>query len=136
MNGGAVTSHDHRSAQLQAISQLTFQQWFSGRAAFVREWQPAAADVGEQAIRADYIADKAWWFRRHQPADYPTFEAAAAAAATELPAPRGAQRAIGQGWLAQADAAITAAARNIPSRQWATTLIPIEIIEQAWGSAP
>lgn len=120
---------DHIQTQLEAISQLTFQQWFRGRAAYVRTHQPVAADIGEQAMRADYIADKAWWYRVYEPQQYPTFAQAAQAASQELPDPHGSPRAMRRGWLEQIDAAITTAARNIPSHQWATTLIPAHVLE-------
>lgn len=123
-----MAESDHVEAQLDAISHLTFQQWFTGRAAYVRTHQPAAADQGEQAMRADYIADKAWWYRIYQPEQFPTFAHAARAASQELPTPQGVSRTMRRGWLEQIDAAITAASRNIPSHQWSTTLIPAHVI--------
>lgn len=115
--------------QLAALAALTFQQWFTGRAAYVREFSPAAADFGEQAMRADYIAEKAWWLHTYEAEQYPTFAAAVAGASAELPTPTGKLRSMRRGWLEQIDIAITSAAREVPSRQWATTLIPAHVID-------
>lgn len=124
-----MASGAHVEHQLAALAQLTFQQWFTGRAAYVREFSPTAADFGEQAMRADYIAEKAWWLRTYEAEHYRDYAAAVAAASAELPQPSGNLRSMRRGWLEQVDAAITSAARNIPSRQWATTLIPHDIID-------
>ena len=125
----AVT--DHVNSQLDALSHMTFQQWFRGRAAHVRDHTPAAADTGEQAMRADYLADKGWWYRVHLPHEHPTFASGVRAAARELPTPAGARRSLRRGWLEEIDLAVTAAAREVPSHQWATTLIPRGAIEAA-----
>lgn len=124
---------EHIDAQLHAIAQLTFQQWFTGRAAYFRDHMPVAADLGEQAMRADYIADKAWWYLTYEPGTYPSFARAAQAATSELPTPVGQARSGRRGWLEEIDIAITAAAGQIPSRQWATTLIPSDILTQVRG---
>lgn len=129
-----MTDRDHARAQLQAIGSLTFQQWFNGRAAYVREWQPVAPDIGEQAMRADYIADKAWWYLKYSPQTHSSLEHASATAATELPTPVGSPRSMRRGWLEEIDMAITAVARQIPSRQWSTTLIPADVFERVWGN--
>lgn len=118
----------HAEAQVNAITQLTFQQWFNGRAVYVREFVPVAPDFGEQAMRADYIADKAWWYRTYQPEKYPAFADAVVAASAELPTPTGKTRSMRRGWLERIDLAITGAARQIPSAQWSTTLIPKGVI--------
>src|SRR5699024_7984034 len=110
----AVASGAHVDRQLAALAELTFQQWFTGRAAYVREFAPTAADFGEQAMRADYIAEKAWWLRTYDAARHPDYAAAVAAASAELPRPSGNLRSMRRGWLEQVDAAITSAARNIP----------------------
>lgn len=130
-----MTDSDHVRTELQAMGHMTFQQWFNGRADFVRRHQPVAADLGEQAMRADYIADKAWWYRRYQPQQYADLAQAVAAAASELPTPAGVSRSMRRGWLEQIDMAITAAARQIPSHQWATTLIPQQILQRISESA-
>lgn len=131
-----MTDSDHVNTQLDAIARLTFQQWFNGRAAYVRAFRPVAADFGEQAMRADYIADKAWWYRLYEPATHPTLAAAVAAASRELPTPTGPTRSMRRGWLEKIDITITGAARHVPSHQWATTLIPGEVIAELRRSAP
>ena len=85
---------------------------------------------------ADYIADKAWWYRTHEPANHATFADAAAAASGELPAPAGHPRSMRRGWLEEIDAAITAAAVGVPSRQWAATLIPADVIADIARGTP
>lgn len=121
---------EHETAQLDALSRLTFQEWFNGRAAFVHAHSPVAADFGEQAMRADYLADKGWWYRIYEPQAHPTLAEGVAAASTELPTPTGSVRSMRRGWLERIDLAVTAAARRTPSSQWATTLIPQDIIEE------
>lgn len=121
---------DHAHSQLDAISQLTFQQWFHGRAEYVRSFRPPAPDSGEQVMRADYLADKGWWYRVYLPHEHPSFASGVRAAMRELPTPAGTTRSLRRGWLEQIDLAVTAAARTVPSHQWATTLIPQDVIEE------
>lgn len=121
---------EHEAAQLDALSRLTFQEWFNGRAAYVREHSPLAADFGEQAMRADYLADKGWWYRLYQQQEHPTFADGVAAASQELPTPTGSARSMRRGWLERIDLAVTAAARQTPSGQWSTTLIPQNVIDE------
>jgi len=131
-----VKGSAHAQAQVEAITQLTFQQWFNGRAVYVREFVPVASDFGEQAMRADYIADKAWWYRAYASENYPTFASAVAAASAELPTPTGKTRSMRRGWLEKIDIAITSAARQVPSGQWSTTLIPKNVVtEVVWGDS-
>lgn len=119
-------SNVHVQAQVAAISQLTYRQWFAGRAAFATAFTPVSPDFGEQAMRADYIADKAWWLLANEPGSYLTLAEATAAAAAELPPPSGARRTARRGWLEELDVAVTASVLTVPSRQWGTTLVPSE----------
>lgn len=128
--------HAHAEVQIEAITRLTFQQWFTGRAAYFRTLTPIAPDLGEQAMRADYIADKSWWYLTYDPESCQTFAGAAAAATRELPTPTGHARSMRRGWLEAIDVAITSAARQTPSRQWATTLIPESVIRGVFRSRP
>lgn len=129
-----MTDSAHVDAQLEALAQMTYQQWFTGRAAYLTQFRPVAADSGEQAMRADYLADKGWWYHLYDGAAHPTFADGVRAADAELPTPAAASRSLRRGWLERIDLAVTAAARYVPSQQWATTLIPRGILEDLRGS--
>lgn len=116
---------DHLAEQVAALRSLTFTQWFTGRAAATGEYRPAARDLGEQALRADYVADKAWWLFTYEPERYPTLAEATAAALAELPEPAPSPRVPPPTWADRLDAQISAAAADLPARQWASTVVPV-----------
>ncbi|QGH69026.1 hypothetical protein [Pseudactinotalea sp. HY158] len=116
---------EHLAEQVAALRALTFTQWFDGRSAAARRFRPTARDLGEQALRADYIADKARWLRTYEPGAHPTLAAATLAARGELPDPAPSSRRAPRAWADRLDAEIAAAAAALPARQWASTLVPV-----------